>query len=449
MESGKSLKRPYPFNEEAKGDAIFGRIQILDKDKESGVGIQISLINELQIEYDKLLLEKHNSTEQNYHMYIYEFFGVCEENADIYALSQDDFYEIEIVDCPDETSGVFATGTIIYSASPIERSSRTIKIKDKASEDINKQIKDNFKLNSKSIIKTKEDLDCRLTQIGIKNKIDKLKDKWCVKIVNVRQGNCIFVYNKESGIKFAFDIGYSVFEGVPGAGYYINLYSSEFRTSDSFVILSHWDMDHILGVTFIERKEIFKCTWITPEVDDKSSVSAQRLAKYIENTGNLISIDYGLNGQNLLGHTSGYFNLWKGKGYVAGSKITQENNRGLIVELSKFESHVRHYTSDGANKFLLPGDCEYEAMPDSIKNGRYHCLIVPHHGGEMFPPQFQQAEPDDIAIILAGYAKFNKSVNPHPDSEHIKNLIDKGYITMINTRSSSKSRRLSVIEIKS
>ena len=142
MEAFKKLIKPYPFNTEAKGEALFGKIRILNKENDKELDIQISLINESQIQYDTLLMMENTETGQDYHMYIYEFFGVCEKNIEyICTLSQEDFYEIEIIDSPNEADGILIEGTIIYSASPIERSGKTIKIKDKASEDINQQIK--------------------------------------------------------------------------------------------------------------------------------------------------------------------------------------------------------------------------------------------------------------------------------------------------------------------
>ena len=90
--------------------------------------------------------------------------------------------------------------------------------------------------------------------------------------------------------------------------------------------------------------------------------------------------------------------------------ITSANNFGLILILY------------GINKSaVLCGDCDYNVMPETIKNKKFDYVVVSHHGSKM--DTFPFHSDDGIAIISYGIANNYG----HTDSSKMKEYDKNGY----------------------
>lgn len=151
------------------------------------------------------------------------------------------------------------------------------------------------------------------------------------------------------------------------------------------IMLTHWDLDHIKGISQFEPPDYQK-QWIVPEpIIDKGTLAALRLICYLVTeiqTDKLIIVSQ-TNNKKIIAETS-YFTLGKGSGSGVQNGYTFEgkvwdtrfnalNNLGLLLAI---------HTSDLTKVLLLPGDCEYSAMPDKMKQPYTH-LVATHHGAEI------------------------------------------------------------------
>ena len=91
-------------------------------------------------------------------------------------------------------------------------------------------------------------------------------------IYNVGQGN--FIYLKfNDRLKMLFDAGETTIPStILKEQEYIDINSREIsQLQPDYIVLSHWDLDHILGIQhFVEdegENSFFKtCTWIAPDI---------------------------------------------------------------------------------------------------------------------------------------------------------------------------------------
>lgn len=263
------------------------------------------------------------------------------------------------------------------------------------------------------------------------NKVIRGTNPDLIKIYNVGQAACNYIY-LDNNKKVMFDVGYS---------YRKEDYENTFINNNKFIfkhckpdliILSHWDLDHIMGVAY-SKNSLFQVNWIAPSMlqlpEGQYSVSAARLAKYLCWKRKLYIIDEDLNGQDVFNSSS--FQIWKGKGHGNTNKLRRNgrivsingieikglnkaNNVGLILKLTK-----------NNNDMLLPGDCEYQMLPSLLYNHRirYDNIIVPHHASNM--PLLRPRRRSKIkglkdkAFISAGHNSYSPK---HPWIEHIKFL---------------------------
>lgn len=114
-----------------------------------------------------------------------------------------------------------------------------------------------------------------------------------IDIYNVGHGNADYIRGEKHRI--LYDIGYN-YRSFPTRKNckYLRAVNAIRYLKPSCVILSHWDLDHIIGCAYAER-EIFTCKWIAPNLtssrDNKPSINAVRIAKYLDLLGNLNLVD--------------------------------------------------------------------------------------------------------------------------------------------------------------
>lgn len=343
-------------------------------DKEEGSNgddiIHISLLNEDMLNYDASFFQGKNK-EAYYRPYFYEFYAHSSsidknvlsflmENQGIWMIGKFNTDEKQL-----NKEGYSIFGDVFFSASPFKIAGRCLIITDKTVPvEINKKYLCTYdtssavvSLNSTKYIEMK-----RIIHETISNSND-----FITRIYNVGQGNCVYMRTNENK-RILFDIGYNKNPGSPDwkDSRVIRSKCAIMHMKPHLNILSHWDMDHILGVAFAQ-KNMFNHPWIAPNLNELSTISASaaRLAKYLCWKNQLYLVN-----DNFLGklvYNGRMFKLWRGIGST--NTLNKANNFGLIIELI------------GDKRMLLPGDCEYKMFPTQlgVSSNRYNYLMVPHH----------------------------------------------------------------------
>lgn len=365
-----------------------------------------------------------NTVEHLCRPYFFEFIGhIKEDSSKKHELKQYEFYEFEFVESIKESD---FSGDIIFAASPFEISGYELKLK--KTDPVSKDIIEKKQLDCKTldnIIKHPTVLQVSGTkpnELGSNN----LNLNTLLKTINssnissieyrinhVGQGfNSYFLFNSNSTI--LFDLGYSMSPEDRtitrlGKHYYKN-------KSPELVILSHWDVDHILGIAHC-NKSIFDAPWIVPDLNYKIkdfSLSAARLNLYLqiqekrkntkENNKNqyLYNIDNSYNEKkidSLLTKNNYQFNLYKGRGTHNVKTDTFKNSKGKEMKISRNtneKNNIGIYIEvvDLSNKIknqilLSPGDCDYDSLSSvNYTSNNYDYLVASHHGARADIPNF-------------------------------------------------------------
>jgi len=410
---------PEPFCNN-KNEKLF--MKIVEGD-DKGI-FYISLLNSKMLAYDRYYFMLDNNDKEGYYYrpYFYEF--IIEDNDDFFNKFDQNLigeWMIGQLREPEEISyNEYALiGDVIFSASPIEIRGRGLIITEpEISNEIKNKINDVYKLikeNSNGIIDNEEDLG-KIIQDVIENGTPNI-----VKIYNVGQASCnnICFNNKK---EILFDIGYSYMKADQNR---IEKNQSNIRECNpALVILSHWDLDHILGVVY-SKETIFNVNWIAPSMlelkPSQFSLSAARLAKYLAIKRILKIVDDKFNGKKV--YNSDFFQIWKGKGkentakYDTGSYDRELNKRDKVSGLNKANNIglIIVLVSEKENNMLLPGDCEYKMFPDKLyeEHSRFYNMIAPHHGSNM-----EFIKPEVYNIIEKGNSAFISAGSNHYKPEH-------------------------------
>lgn len=255
--------------------------------------------------------------------------------------------------------------------------------------------------------------------------------KFSGSIYNVGQGNFIYLKFNDS-LKMLFDAGETP---IPSAilkeQEYIDKNSQEIsQLKLDYIVISHWDIDHILGIQhFVEdesEKSFFRTPiWIAPDIrllDDKNgmckaSIYAQRVCVYLLKVGKLLLINQP---NELCTNNNSALQLFQGN--CKGSPGSKANNIGLILR-------IQVENKGQVKRFLFSGDCSYWKMRKALSdnNKTYDFLVSSHHGAasavknglKFFGPK---ASKEAKAIICTGYNKHG-----HPHVEHLTFLQNQGF----------------------
>ena len=445
---------------ECSGTEVF--IKILADKNESYV--QISVLTKEMLECDNSFFEKSGENQEwkypfqrvDYHPYFCEFFADCKKFKGKITRSQiGKWIKAKLLLCKefnenDSNDKNVIEGFLLFSASP------TIRIQ--AYLQLTEQI-----INSDEIFKLKninnfiEQYNKDTSKLIEDDIVKKTKDISNIsgKIYNVGQGNCISITINEK-YNIYFDIGESInpsnFTNENNFIHENYLYIQKERPE--FIILSHWHMDHFLGIA---RCELWKSKggipfWIAPNLNiiAKSSQSraAMLLCAFLIKQERILLFDNNRRGNNNYipalesSMNNSRFSLWQGGGNKSPNGIV--NNVGLILKISLNLNNNDNFNRNGPQNLLFTGDCEYMQMPEGIfkeygQTVGYDLVVTPHHGskyavcnykannrtykGSLY--SFSRCVESNIkgrAIISVGVNNYK-----HPSVEHIAMLREHGF----------------------
>lgn len=260
-----------------------------------------------------------------------------------------------------------------------------------------------------------------------------LNDAWLkdvpqtIDIYNVGHGNADYIRGDKHRI--LYDIGYN-YRTFPSRSNtrFLRAANALRYMKPSCVILSHWDLDHIIGCAYAQR-DVFDVKWIAPNLvtsaDCHASINSIRLAHYLYVLGNLRLVDREQKNKliaTIVGGKGISFKLWLGSGT---SVLTVKNREGLLLEIEDTNNVFPH--------ILLAGDVPYKCMP-RILNKKIDFMHVPHHCSKMELDEFKKLPADGICAVISTNRKKDMSLNY--DNAHHQEL-EKKFTNVVNTIDSS------------
>jgi hypothetical protein len=226
--------------------------------------------------------------------YFYEFSGNVSDRALIQNLldyhEKGGYYEFTLLGFSNQNSYSEKTikGQVLFSASPIEVKKAQLVI-------VEKRVRNKFLNHPKANrsvfqtsyhgidkLKLQDRKSFHRTLAGcLPQKIHSIK----YSLYHIGQGLCSYMsFNRNFGL--FYDVGFSEYGQTDTSIRFNN--SGEFtrfkNRMPQALILSHWDLDHILGVVYC-HKEVYNRIWIAPNINqiknNSISNSALRLSKYL------------------------------------------------------------------------------------------------------------------------------------------------------------------------
>lgn len=263
--------------------------------KTDGDLLDISIITESLLQYDKKMLTKDNCA--NYKPYFLEFFCDAGQNESVKKLVYKytgKWVEAKLQNCTDEDNPDVINGTLLISMSPFKKRGKGLIYN--ANELDAEKIKqlEKYEIDHNSILLKNEE-DANYIKLRECLNIHRLSDNYKIRVYNVGQGNCIYLRDsssKEITKRVLFDIGVTITQDVDIEAIKLRAASLS-QIKPDIMILSHWDLDHLLGVYLVEEKS-YADIWIAPDYEErKINQSIKRLTKYLCLNGKLSLIgDY-------------------------------------------------------------------------------------------------------------------------------------------------------------
>ncbi len=220
-----------------------------------------------------------------------------------------------------------------------------------------------------------------------------------VNVYNVGQGNCIGLVDINNKPLLYNDVG-------GGSGANQSTYPKLFKlcTEDNPpVILSHWDLDHIITAAF--NDEILNSKWLVPKQQSLSN-TAIHIALELQNRGNLICWNNTMTYHDFNGHRIS----------KCDGAPRHKNNSGLAL-------FVKY---DDEKFVLLPGDANYNKISNYPSN-KIIGMIASHHGSKGAIAGMPTAIKDSMLVYSYGYNNTHK----HPTARNSYNL--KGWTNFKDT----------------
>lgn len=274
------------------------------------------------------------------------------------------------------------TGDFLFSASPIKKKGF------------------GFIINwNDALIKAPSNLDIAIDNIYINHTKGKTKNFKinAIDVINVGQGLFSKGYNNNK-LECVFDIGLP-FE-FDKRKYKTAL--DEFKIIENCTILiSHFDSDHILGITQIDQSKYNKLRFIIPKQDAKIiSNTAKRLIYYFYNLNGSNSFNI-INNRKKMGNV--IVNVGVDNGTIEPTKINQTG----LISIVKSEKCI-----------LIPGDSMYDNFLPSLTKDKteFDYIIIPHHGMELYETNYAQ---EIIDSRTEGILCVGSNKHKHPQESHL------------------------------
>lgn len=375
-------------------------MEALEKEEET-ITLDCALFSRSLLEYDQMVIQALGDNDEEYRSLVLEYYrpyifsfimevepGAYQKLREVYL---DSVGELENIDNYMYFSCSFNAingeelvypGYVIESASPIRKYETYIKLIENCA--ISRRAVDKYIQNyNLSNIVTDAVFINKLEASWSKIRVSKLE---AYKIGN---GNCICVEGEKNC--FFYDVGFN-YRHRPqliNSGKSYNYQSSMrqiAKRKPEFIILSHWDMDHIAGCAATCR-DIFDKKWFAPDCED-AGLNAKRLAKYLDMKDNLIRVSR-KNGRCLgtieisdehdVSRTIASYKFYIGEKSSCDRSLP--NCQGIAILMKDYEKE---------ETILMLGDVNYESFNrarnnsgDSlIENMTIDYLIAPHHGSE-------------------------------------------------------------------
>ena len=255
-------------------------------------------------------------------------------------------------------------------------------------------------------------------------------------IYNVGQANCC--YCDLQFRNFFFDIGVTNKEKIDkndtSNPIYttIEKYIKKLDADDVFI--SHWDMDHVLGIVY-NKKCLYGKTWIGPDMGiiykNEPPLPLIRLTNHLitEGKSRIFFVDtrdqtkaWSLSNELtlFLGEPSSSSCKYKTKdGKIKKHTINDINNGGILLSIELNNTNL-----------LFTGDCDNKIIPSNATQTDY--VVVPHHGSIMNDPVVR-AKPgkDTKAFICIGNVTGKFTKDPDIVTKYISN---QGFSEVLETK---------------
>ena len=400
--------------------------------------VQISLLTPNMMELDRDFFFMGNGGNREYRPYFLEFFADIDRSKTGISELMDregEWFSMSLsLHSQENTQDDIALdgeiiridGNVIFSASEIEQHGATLIIKvDAGFEQEVDKIYHVENLN-KAVKATDADKNKDLILSDLHQKMDRCKGNFIGGFI-YRVGHGNFVHIHMDDYMFIYDIGMSYRKQEREIIEERGIWTSMGKLKPEMIVLSHWDIDHILGVSALNHDIVFQSSfpWIAPELRSlghKISAGAYRLCMYLLKRARLWLVPAdGYDEKPILSEGGGdgsLLSIWKGKGKLTGAKFTPENNAGLIVRMKQHETAM-----------LFPGDCEFKAMPHSLQ-GQYNFMMAPHHGAyQCSTNEIKGNGTFNAYVVTANECERKK----YPNSMFTKIMKDSGFVNAICT----------------
>ena len=229
---------------------------------------------------------------------------------------------------------------------------------------------------------------------------------------NVGQGNFSKLANDTTSI--VYDIGFTTFQD--HANYNHAICALQCLDAQGFII-SHFDIDHILGTIYLKDGQFGKDKlWIVPEPSKmkRLSASAKRLIWFLHNYSNLRCI-YDSSTGNVF-QLNDYIKIYRGVAKPTIKDSEYKNGSGLMLSV----------IGSRGKEAILSGDCLYEYWGSMVPN-QCDYFVVPHHGCKAQIANRIRGNKESEAIIPVGKGNIYR----HPDIKHINELLKCNFYSVI------------------
>lgn len=226
----------------------------------------------------------------------------------------------------------------------------------------------------------------------------------------------------DGSVRVLFDAGAELHATKIEAQTIFNSRRADLENSKPILVLSHWDMDHIHCLKYLDDCDIKKCFSIVICPDCVKSITSINIREKIiralgKNNVYSLRIPARTNGISMKGWGS-MGCLW----IYRGERSSNINFCGLVMFVEG-KTKTANYTGDCR---LSQAEDVYKQMKANKNGQKMHVLISPHHGGEHGVVHRHYVEPcNDIAISVS-----NNNTYGHPQKDMVKYLRTLGNVVM-------------------